>query len=219
MRLVGLVLLCLAILGPASSSPCRPEDIWALCQLDVICSFRYRADKLAGIKRAFEFYDLRQWQLPYWPAGWQPAAASGITSPQCDFTGNQTVSAYQSAATTPALSTVMKDVLDAVVRYRDYAEGSAGCPIPKVASCDDLTGQCECSCPGAPPGNADDFCIAMDSCQNSLTNWAIGLGIAGLALALLGLILAFSVTLHGLNVIHDTRHGAPRRRGPRQIGL
>jgi hypothetical protein len=185
----------------------------------VICSFRYRADKLTGIKRAFEFYDLRQWQFPYWPATWQPPATTGITSPQCDFTGNQTVSAYLSTATAPPLTTVMKDVLDAVVRYRDYAEGSAGCPIPQVASCDDLTGQCECGCPGAPPGNNDNFCIAMDSCQNSLTNWAIGLGIAGLALVLLALILTFSVTLHALNVIHDTRRDAPRRRGPRQLGL
>lgn len=192
MRL-GILLLLLVACGDARS--CTPADLWDLCQKASLCNFLYRNDGLAGVKRAYDYYQNHAWILPLLPMQWQPFSPLG---PDC---GNASTTTISTAESLP--SSLVAAVL-ALQSFPHYAEGTAGCPAPQVSQCDDETGQCECFCPSATGAlsavsDGDTFCVATDSCQNSLTNWAIGLGIAGLVIILLGLILVFVVTLRAFN--------------------
>jgi len=193
-----LFVLLLVARVPAASVPCRADDVWQLCMRDTQCAFLYRDEKVSGITRALEFYQHRDWRPPYWPANW-----SAIGAIACDYGSTATTaSGFLSAATT--LTPSMATVLNAVVRYRMYEEGSVGCPSPEIMLCDDLTNQCKCACPlsATLQGSDPAMCAAAaDACQTTVINWAIGLALAALVMILLAMGLALYGTITATNAV------------------
>jgi len=199
----GVYALLLLLLTTAHAIPCTPEDVWALCQRDTRCAFLYRLEKLTGIKRALEFYTYREWQIPGWPPSWRAPSSNPMV--ECDYPANGTSASGFLSSTAP-LPPGLQFVLYAVERYRDYAEGTTGCPSPKIMQCDDETNQCECFCPGG-----DMTCASTDSCSNSVINWAIALSVTWLVLALIAIIVATVTTWRTINLVLSKRHEGETR--------
>ncbi len=182
----------------ADARPCTPADGWAACEQVGICRFLYRHDRLSGVQRAFDYYKSHEWLLPSIPMGWQPFTPTG---PECPSSSN---SSTTTISTNDPLPPSLQSLLFALQSFTHFAEGTAGCPPPQIPQCDDETGQCECFCPSATGAlsavsDGNTFCVTTDACQNALTNWAIGLGIAGLAIAFIGIVLAAATSLRALN--------------------
>lgn len=198
--LPALVLLVL-VTWEVGARPCTTDDYWPLCQRYNLCAFVFRHDQAAGVRRAVEYYQGRGWLIPQLPNVWQPLSGP----PECNFSS---VDAFVSTA--QPLPPSLYAALTALIMFTHYAEGTAGCPPPQIPQCDDETGQCECFCPSAtgvlsPASDDNTFCVTTDSCQNSMSYWALGLGIAAIVLVLAAIVTAIVLTRASIDAVLSKR--------------
>ncbi len=121
------------------------------------------------------------------------------------------------ASATEQLTPALHLVLDGLIRFRLWSDGSVGCAQAQRMQCDTRTQQCECKCPA---GSKNDFsCASSTATQNSVMTSTIVLTTAALVVVAIGIIALPIIGARAMNTALELNHTLLALMSPQEAGM